>query len=51
MQMRDDWTKKTTFHSKAMSLARKKHPFDPLSTRYCTIKAWLYQPLTLAFGG
>jgi len=42
---------KATFQTKAMSLARKKHPFDPLSTCCWAIKAWLYQPSTPAFGG
>lgn len=42
---------KTPYQIKAMSLSSKKHPFDPLSTRYYAIKAWLYQPSAPAFGG
>jgi len=42
---------KATFQTKAMSLACKKHPFDPLSTRYYALKASLYLPSAPAFGG
>ncbi|ERT57929.1 hypothetical protein HMPREF1254_0605 [Prevotella sp. BV3P1] len=42
---------KPTFHSKVMSLSSKKHPFDPLSTRYYALKASLYLSSAPAFGG
>ena len=42
---------KATFQIKAMSLSSKKHPFDPLSTRYCAIKASLYLSSAPALGG